>query len=114
MEQLVAFDSKLRMTIGITPIDPDIRRVGVGGYTGPTLPPQISAPTAAAVQHLDQDVGKLLRETKLQHESFEELEQALKQKQDMWTHLPSIQPTPGWITSGFGSRWTLHRPGQAA
>jgi murein DD-endopeptidase MepM/ murein hydrolase activator NlpD len=105
MSDLAGFDAKLRMAAGLAPIDPDIRKVGVGGYTPAPFPSDIKARTAVKLQDMDQDIGQLVRETKLQRESFEELADALRQRQDMLVHLPSIQPTPGWITSDFGYRW---------
>ena len=105
MGELAGFDAKLRMAAGLSPIDPDIRKVGVGGYTPAPFPSDIKARTAAKLQDMDQDIGQLVRQTRLQRESFEELENTLHQRQDMLAHLPSIQPTPGWITSGFGYRW---------
>ena len=105
MAELVSFDAKLRMAAGLNPIDPDIRKVGVGGYTQPPLPADVRAATADRIQNVDQEIGQLARETKLQRESFEELEATLAQKQQMLAHLPSIQPAPGWITSDYGMRW---------
>ncbi|HTY08594.1 MAG TPA: M23 family metallopeptidase [Candidatus Edwardsbacteria bacterium] len=105
MNDLAGFDAKLRMAAGLSPIDPDIRKVGVGGYTPTPFPSDIKARTAAKLETMDQDIGQLVRQTKLQRESFEELTEALRQQQDKLAHLPSIQPTPGWITSPFGMRW---------
>ena len=90
MSDLVSFDAKLRMTAGLSPIDPDIRKVGVGGYTPAPFPSDIKARTAAKLQDMDQDIGQLVRETKLQRESFEELADALRQKQDMLNFLRSL------------------------
>lgn len=105
MADLAVFDAKLRMTAGLTPIDPDIRKVGVGGYTQPPLPADVRSATADRLHGVDQEIGQLARETRLQRESFEELESTLSRQRDRLSHLPSIQPSPGWITSDFGMRW---------
>ncbi|MDI6739153.1 MAG: M23 family metallopeptidase [Candidatus Edwardsbacteria bacterium] len=105
MGELAAFDAKLRMTAGLSPIDPDIRKVGVGGYTQPPFPAEVSTATVDKLLNVDQDISRLARETRLQRESFEDLENTLTQKREMLAHLPSIQPAPGWITSDFGMRW---------
>lgn len=105
MADLVAFDAKLRMAAGLDPIDPDIRKVGVGGYHQPQLPADVRAATADRLLDIDQEIGRLEREARLQRESFEELENALSRRRDLLAHLPSIQPTPGWITSDFGMRF---------
>lgn len=105
MAELVAFDAKLRMASGLDPIDPDIRKVGVGGYSQPQLPADVRSATADRLLDIDQEIGRLERETRLQRESFEELENSLSRRREMLAHLPSIQPAPGWITSDFGMRW---------
>ncbi|MBI4727050.1 M23 family metallopeptidase [candidate division TA06 bacterium] len=104
INDFVNFDSKVRMMSGLPPIDPDVRRVGVGGFTPAPLPDGITPGTAASLQTVQQDLEKLDREARLQLESFEAIVSALNEKQEMWDHLPSIQPTPGWIISAFGVR----------
>jgi murein DD-endopeptidase MepM/ murein hydrolase activator NlpD len=104
INDFVAFDSKVRMMAGLPAIDPDVRKVGVGGLTPAPLPKEIEHATATQIQGTEEDLGQLNRETRLQRESFESLVTALGQKQDLWDHLPSIQPAPGWIISNFGVR----------
>jgi hypothetical protein len=101
----VNFDSKVRMMSGLKIIDPDIRQVGIGGPRPPeTLPHEVSAKTASAISEVGGDLDRLAREAQLQSESFEELSRILQERQDMWNHIPSIQPTPGWVISDFGYR----------
>ncbi|MDP2808304.1 MAG: M23 family metallopeptidase [bacterium] len=104
INDFVSFDSKVRMMSGLVPIDPDVRRVGVGGFTPASLPEGISSGTAADLNSVQQNLARLDREARLQLESFESIVSALSEKQEMWNHLPSIQPTPGWIISNFGIR----------
>lgn len=104
INDFVNFDSKVRMMAGLSPIDPDVRQVGVGGLTPASLPEGITPVTASDLQTVQQDLEKLDREARLQLESFEAIVTALGEKQEMWNHLPSIQPTPGWIISPFGVR----------
>jgi hypothetical protein len=104
LNDFVNFDSKVRMMTGLSPIDPDVRQVGVGGITTAPLPEGITPGTAAKLQTVQQDLEKLDREARLQLESFEAIIAALNDKQEMWNHLPSIQPTPGWINCPFGVR----------
>ncbi len=104
INDFVSFDSKVRMMSGLPTIDPDVRQVGVGGFAPAPLPEGITSGTAAKLQAVQQDLDKLDREARLQLESFEAIVSALSEKQDMWNHLPSIQPTPGWIISNFGVR----------
>lgn len=102
--QFVNFDSKVRMMAGLESIDPDIRQVGVGGGKKEKLPEEVSVRTATSISEVENDLDRLIREAKLQNESFQELAKALKERQQRWDHMPSIQPTPGWIISEFGYR----------
>lgn len=104
IDDFVNFDSKVRMMAGLSPIDPDVRQVGVGGITPAPLPEGITNGTSSDLQTVQQNLEKLDREARLQLESFEVIVSALSEKQEMWNHLPSIQPTPGWIISTFGIR----------
>ncbi|HAD81513.1 TPA: hypothetical protein DCG35_03385 [Candidatus Edwardsbacteria bacterium] len=100
----VDFDSKVRMMSGLRIIDPDIRQVGIGGDRQEELPEGVSVKTGSSIREVEDDLGRLIREAKLQNESFQELTAALEQQQQKWNHMPSIQPTPGWIISDFGYR----------
>ncbi len=104
MAAFVNFDSKVRMMSGLQTIDPDIRQVGIGGGKQTELPGEISVKTASSIREVGDDLDRLTREAKLQNESFQELSRTLQQRQEMWDHMPSIQPTPGWIISDFGYR----------
>jgi murein DD-endopeptidase MepM/ murein hydrolase activator NlpD len=104
IDQFINFDSKIRMMSGLQSIDPDIRQVGIGGVKKETMPQEVTANTASSIKEVEDDLNKLIREAKLQDESFRELSKTLQERQDMWDHMPSIQPTPGWIISEFGYR----------
>lgn len=100
----VNFDTKVRMMSGLKNIDPDIRQVGIGGGRQDDLPKEVSVGAASTIREVGDDLNRLIREAKLQDESFRELTTALQERQQMWDHMPSIQPTPGWIISEFGYR----------
>jgi murein DD-endopeptidase MepM/ murein hydrolase activator NlpD len=50
------------------------------------------------------DVERLKSEAESQEESLSELEKLLSTKKEILVHTPSIWPTQGWVTSGFGFR----------
>lgn len=104
IDRFVEFDTKLRVMAGLQPIDPDIRQVGVGGYERSPLLNDVSHQTAARLQASEQGLDKLLREAKLQGESFDEVVASLQEQRNRWDRTPSIQPSPGWIISPFGFR----------
>ncbi|HBE73321.1 MAG TPA: peptidase M23 [candidate division Zixibacteria bacterium] len=104
IERFVDFDTKLRVMAGLQPIDPDIRQVGVGGYERSPLMRDITHQSATQLQAVEQNMDKLLRETRLQGESFDEVVASLQEQRKRWDRTPSIQPSPGWIISPFGFR----------
>ena len=104
IDMFVEFDTKLRVMSGLQPIDSDIRKVGVGGYERSPFLNEITHSTAFQIQATEQELDKLLREAKLQNESFAEVMASLEEQKNRWDHLPSIQPSPGWIISTFGFR----------
>lgn len=104
IDRFVDFDTKLRVMSGLQPIDPDIRKVGVGGYERSPFLSEITHGTATQIQATEQDLDKMLREARLQGESFDEVVASLQEQRNRWDHTPSIQPSPGWIISPFGFR----------
>lgn len=104
IDRFVEFDTKLRVMAGLQPIDADIRKVGVGGYERSPFLSEITHGTASRLQSTEQDLDKMLREVRLQGESFDEVVASLQEQRNRWDHTPSIQPSPGWIISPFGFR----------
>lgn len=104
IDRFVEFDTKLRVMSGLEPIDPDIRKVGIGGYERSPLLGGITHQTASQIQTTEQGIDKLLREAKLQGESFDAVMASLQEQRKKWDRTPSIQPSPGWIISPFGFR----------
>ncbi|MEW6685398.1 MAG: M23 family metallopeptidase [Candidatus Edwardsbacteria bacterium] len=105
MEEIFTFDTKVRILADLKPISNGIRKVGVGG----SVPVQImesglSGTTAKPVEKVAQELEQLLRQTKLQKESFSEIVSTLEERKELWAHTPSIQPASGFIMSGFGFR----------
>ncbi len=51
------------------------------------------------------DIERLQSQALSREESLSELEKLLLGKKEMLDHTPSIWPTNGWVTSGFGFRF---------
>ncbi len=60
--------------------------------------------TRVLIQQMRADVERLQSEAISQEVSLSELEKSLQTKKEMLIHTPSIWPTMGWVTSGFGFR----------
>ncbi len=105
MEQLIEFDTKLRVLADLEPIDEDIRKLGIGG----NLPIEkelrdLNSPLADEVESFSSELDELLRHTELQALSFEKINSHLDKTADLRNHTPSIRPCAGWFVSGFGYR----------
>ncbi len=112
------FEQKLRVLVqldtkgaagGIGPITEEEERILRGeGYTGEgTLVASLekSSPEYAfKTRSLEKDLDSLGRKATLQEQSLQELYELLKDQKTMLSSTPSIWPTRGWVTSGFGYR----------
>jgi len=104
MATLIETEKGLRIMADLPPIDEDVRKVGVGGQGG-IHPALISGSLSANERPADialADVDRLLRQAKLEKQSFQEVESAFKENIDRLQHTPTIWPVSGHISRGFG------------
>ncbi len=105
---LEALDTQVRVMADLDLIDEDIRALGVGGGA-------LSDPLSRELMMYNTISGKdtettkirmdqLIRETEFQSNSFAEIIAYLEKEQTKRDHTPSIRPTQGWITCGYGPR----------
>lgn len=99
-------DDMLRILADLPQIHEDIRRVGVGGpeFVNERTVDKLSSRTMALTKKTIFDLDQLLREAKLQEASFKEISQKLSAEKDKVAHIPTIQPTYGYVTAGYGYR----------
>ena len=108
MVRLERFEKKLRV---ITALENSPRSIdknwGVGGPYGFST---ISFTTAMGwgaanmVERLSNGLDHLGKRAKIQSISFQELDNFFKNQKSLLSSTPSIWPTRGWVTSGFGFR----------
>jgi murein DD-endopeptidase MepM/ murein hydrolase activator NlpD len=103
MAEHVEFEERLRILADLEPMDEDVWAVGVGG---PDLPGVDAAPAPSGeLTSLNQDVDRLLRQIRLQRNSYEKIVTRLEEKAEELCHIPSIRPVDvGYISSYFGRR----------
>ena len=99
-------DDMLRILADLPQIHEDIRRVGVGGpeFRDVKLMEKLSSRTMALTKKTVIDIDQLLREARLQEASFQEIGKKLRAEKDKISRIPTIQPTYGYITAGYGYR----------
>jgi murein DD-endopeptidase MepM/ murein hydrolase activator NlpD len=104
MVDLVNREKTLRTMTGLPEIDPDIRKVGVGGQRfEERYDLSVSGEDpAASLSLLMTDLDQLLRQVKLERKSFQDVENAFHNNRERLEHTPTIWPVQGYFSRGFG------------
>ena len=105
MEKLNQFNKKLKNIVALSAQDSDAF-VGQGGPD-----PALSNPRTALsyqkkemIRRMHDDLDSLGQEASLVEQSQQELHAYLQSRKSILAATPSILPTRGWVTSGFGNR----------
>jgi murein DD-endopeptidase MepM/ murein hydrolase activator NlpD len=89
----------------LPPIDEDIRKVGVGGhrFEHPEAPSLFLREPSSSPDLSLAGVDRLLRQAKLEKQSYVEIEAALQRSGERLAGTPTIWPTSGHISRGYGT-----------
>ncbi|HEX6041665.1 M23 family metallopeptidase [Longimicrobium sp.] len=101
-------DEELRVVAGLPEIDPDVRRVGVGGPGSTTSAAlaRLNPRTAAKVESTGQDLSTLLRRASLLRSSMDEATTQIERNRERMASVPTILPANGHLSSLFsGNRY---------
>lgn len=100
MANLIEKEENVRMVFGLPEVDAQLREVGVGG----PMPSQFSdqSPTVKQAQQAEVELDKLLRQVRFERESFNQIYSDLSNKKTILDQTPSICPTAGYLSRGFG------------
>jgi murein DD-endopeptidase MepM/ murein hydrolase activator NlpD len=106
LSTLKDFDQKIRIIANLEKEGETFSMVGVGGPTPSDIRDNLQngKDEKGLMHQMRSDVERLKSEAMSREESLSELERLLQSKKEMLIHTPSIWPTMGWITSGFGFR----------
>lgn len=102
-EQLSEKEIKIRQLFELPEISTEERQLGTGGPTSPMLSSMSPAERNAMVT--EKQVDRLLRLSAYEIERYAEVEQALIGIKTRLDHTPSIWPTKGWFSRGFGMKY---------
>jgi murein DD-endopeptidase MepM/ murein hydrolase activator NlpD len=103
-------EQALRLLTGLTPTDPDVQKVGIGGPAGQWSERDSLAaagPDGAQAFAARVDMDQLTRRANLLARSMSEAYDSASSQRARFAALPSIMPTKGWLTSAF-ARERIH------
>jgi murein DD-endopeptidase MepM/ murein hydrolase activator NlpD len=106
VNELISFEDKTRLQYGLSRISNDVRMAGVGGL--PTKEDMILAslldPVLMNAEIVKENIESLIRKAELQDSTLTKMTEQVESIHKVWSSRPSIWPTVGRITSGFGYR----------
>lgn len=100
---LISKEIYLRSLFDLPPIEPQQRQLGVGGPVSPSFAAMSDAKKAAFMT--EETVERLLKLSEFELQKYAEVEDALVELKDRLDHTPSIWPTTGWVSRGFGLKY---------
>ena len=101
------FQKKARLLAGLDEIDDDVAEVGIGGpsFAYVRSLSVLDEDMQAKVESFESNMDKLLRQAKLQEDSYTAIIDALSKEKDLHDSTPSIRPVKhGYLSSRFGRR----------
>jgi murein DD-endopeptidase MepM/ murein hydrolase activator NlpD len=104
--QLNNFDTKLRTMVNLEPTGEGLHFLGVGGSDPSSASPQGAAEklNRKIVRSMHRSLDNIEAEISVQLKSRTELLAYLEREKTLLASTPSIWPTRGWVSSGFGYR----------
>ena len=102
-QDLVEREIKIRSLFGVPEIDPEERQLGVGGPVSPAIANMSPAEKTAFVT--EKQLDRLLKLSEFEVEKYTEVESELESIADRLAHTPSIWPTKGWMSRGYGMKY---------
>lgn len=100
--ELVTKEIALRQVFGLPEINLEERQLGIGGPGGKSL--TSLSETEQIAYATEVEVDRLLRLSSYELEKYAEVEAGLNDLKDRLDHTPSIWPTKGWLSRGYGMK----------
>lgn len=101
-DELVDKEIAIRQMFDLPEIDPEMRLLGVGGPE--SAPALIDSPVDELAYQSEIELDRLNRLARFEVDKFDEALLALKDKKRKLDHMPTIMPTEGWLSRGFGMK----------
>ncbi len=100
--ELVKKEIALRQVFGLPEINLEERQLGIGGPGGKSI--TSLSETEQIAYATEAEVDRLLRLSSYELEKYAEVEAGLSDLKDRLDHTPSIWPTKGWLSRGYGMK----------
>ncbi|MCB2231076.1 M23 family metallopeptidase [bacterium] len=100
---LVQKEIAIRTMFDLPEINTEERQLGIGGPGSPGLNRMSESEKLA--YRTEVEVDRLLRLSEFEIEKYNEVEDELTSLQDRLAHTPSIWPTKGWLSRGYGMKF---------
>jgi murein DD-endopeptidase MepM/ murein hydrolase activator NlpD len=100
MSEIMTVDDRIRLIFDLSPIDSDLREVGVGGLDENLHP--VNSELAQRTWLLEEDIEKIQRQIAFENASFEELLSTVVSRKSVLNHVPTVRPCDGILSRGFG------------
>jgi murein DD-endopeptidase MepM/ murein hydrolase activator NlpD len=108
MSRLERFANKLRVITDLgdspTPTEKDWGVGGPYGLSAQSFSTSLEREAVSMVERLSGNLEELDQQAKAQAVSLQQLDEFFKNQKSFLSSTPSIWPTRGWVTSGFGLR----------
>ena len=101
-DELIDKEIKIRSLFDIPPIDKDQRQLGIGGPSYPITPQR--SETEELAFETESEIDHLLLVSKFELSAYQEVETSMISIKDRLEHTPSIWPTRGWLSRGYGMK----------
>jgi len=104
MEVNLALQNRARLMANLDPISADVWQVGIGGPEPAVIDRELKE-TDIIFSQIEKDINRILRQSKLQKDSYSELLEILQKESEIRDCTPSIKPLKGgFLSSRFGRR----------
>jgi len=101
-DELIDKEIKIRSLFDIPPIDNEQRQLGIGGPSLSMISQRSEAEELAF--ETEAEIDHLLRVSEFELSAYQEVETSMMSVKDRLEHTPSIWPTRGWLSRGYGMK----------